>query len=706
MNAVIVLLALLTMGMPDFANIPGATVVAESDTLAVCDEATYGILVIDGTLEVCGTLRVQTLHIKPSGTLIYKNGALIIIRDLPFHPYDVEQHGNGVLIEGKVICETDYVTPHAAFANVYRGDIHLIGTVPADWRVGDELVLPRTTINNPPIKDAPFWTAEQKKWPRVYTESERVKIKAIEQNRITLTTPIAWGHTGAVDRNGNQATFMRVANLTRRAVIRSENPRGIRGHVMAMGRADVRLESVALKDLGRTTIHDLNSMLMDSQGNWRQSDYRKPPNQIGRYPFHAHHVPGPEQTDSPYQLEVVNIVIDGGDEMHPEKGGIVLHRTSWALVKDNVVYNVAGGMVVEEDGCERNNTYENNYLCRSYSRTHFRDADGGWMLPEHEDPTDPERQTDLRWTGSNGFWFARSYGIICRDNIIGDLNSGFGKEQGKSWNPDEVASAYWVSEALHYKFMPTERGQDMADWKPFKTNEVAEPHWSITGGEVFTGNGDAIGGLEDFGSFCTVRDLTVWHTPIGFRDYWMAMDVENCRLYGTSNYMPPDTIGIDTNRKNSRFKSIPIDNFSAGIQIREGNRGKDVLLEDIDMACLTNIRILNDTGVPDSLYRIVRPKMTLKKYNVEWSSKMPSSLYREETFTNNEIRIEDWNGKTYRLYGAPQLPSVVIPPTRHSLPYSGLTNQQCWDRFGKATYGALVPRDAVRLPNTSGVYFK
>jgi hypothetical protein len=596
------------------------------------------------------------------------------------------------------------------------------GDVPVDWLVGDELLLPRTTLNNPQVKDAPFSTAEQKKWVRAYAESERVKIAAIEGNVITLAEPAKWDHVGAVDRIGTQVVWVPVANLTREIVFESENPAGVRGHFVAFGNADVNLAGVAFKDFGRTTIDQLHSTLMDSQGNILQLGT----NQIGRYPVHLHHVCGPMDgvDGGDFQAVVSNCVVDGGDVQNRVKWGIVLHRASWCQVSDNVVFNFGGGGIVEEDGCERSNTYERNFVCQSWSRTLFKDEFGNALLPEHEDITNPARESDERGTGPAGFWFARSYDIRCKDNLIFDLNNG--RTPGSSWNPDFVGSAYWVSEALHYSWMPTERGQEQAAWTSFKESEVIPPHWSIEGGEVCTGLSTTIGGLQTFDSFCTVRNLVGWNTPGCLDDYWMKLDAADCQFYGSPDLMLASFSGVHLSREDSVYRRIKVHLFfnnrvrvGRGIKLGQSNF-KQSLVEDIETACATDFAFDGAEGVADSEIVIRRPVFLDEAPAMYrgWVGKTPpparlrafytpprTSEYHENTFTSNVVRFEEWDGKNYLVYGPMQFPAFVIP-NRPGLLYSGKTNQQNWDEYGKAVYGAMIPEDAVQLPQTSGVWFK
>src|SRR5262249_23630203 len=156
---------------------------------------------------------------------------------------------------------------------------------------------------------------------------------------VTLTTPLAHDHRGARDAAGSLTFLPHVGNLTRSVTIRSANPAGTRGHLLATVRANVDIEYVLLQDLGRTTIQPLDSATFDASGNVTHIGT----NQIGRYSLHMHHLTGPTTPQSNgYQFTLIGNAIDSGGF----KWGIVVHASHYGLIQQNVVYHAGGAAVM------------------------------------------------------------------------------------------------------------------------------------------------------------------------------------------------------------------------------------------------------------------------------------------------------------------------------------------------------------------------
>ena len=59
---------------------------------------------------------------------------------------------------------------------------------------------------------------------------------------------------------------------------------------------------------------------------------------------------------------------------HEFKWSMVIHGSHYGLIKDNVVYNVAGSAIVTEDGTESYNVIDGNFVFRA------RSVDSGWRF--------------------------------------------------------------------------------------------------------------------------------------------------------------------------------------------------------------------------------------------------------------------------------------------------------------------------------------
>lgn len=138
----------------------------------------------------------------------------------------------------------------------------------------------------------------------------------------------------------------------RRATVRSESPAGTRGHIMAMGRCWLDLQTFLLADLGRTTIDQLDSTHVTKDRVVRHLGT----NQIGRYTLHIHHVYGPENHEGPQFIVADGIFRNG------RKWAIAVHDSHYGLIADNDIDGFDGAGIYFEEGNELGNVLENNEI--------------------------------------------------------------------------------------------------------------------------------------------------------------------------------------------------------------------------------------------------------------------------------------------------------------------------------------------------------
>ena len=336
---------------------------------------------------------------SPTSPIAANVTAEIAIADRPFDPdLDPSQAGNGIVAFGKV-------TMHGAPKS------------PTFVRFGQE---PLAGVDEPGIRAAGRGVesgrharhsghapvGRERERAEYRSQSEKVRIASISRSGVTLEAPLAYDHKGARNAAGKLEFLPHVGNLTRNVVVRSENPDGTRGHVLFSSRADVDLRYVEFRELGRTKMGMLNNTLTDSEGRAR----RLGTNQIGRYSVHFHHTFGPKQTPANgYQFTVVGNAIDGSP-----KWGLVVHRSHYGLIRDNVVYNTRGAGIVTEDGTESFNVFERNFSLRTAGS---RDAAPG----NGYSATLPNPGGD-----GSAFWFRGPNNYI-RDNVAASAaESGFG----------------------------------------------------------------------------------------------------------------------------------------------------------------------------------------------------------------------------------------------------------------------------------------
>lgn len=316
--------------------------------------------------------------------------AEIVIQDVPF-ANDPAQHLRGVVVvdgilraHGRPFSATflrSTVAPTAGATTIAVGTSALA----AGWRAGDTLLLPKSS------------QCRIASGPCAENETETRTLQAISSDGLTLTLdePLTFSHPAGRRLDGVADAFPHVLNTERNVVIRSQNPSGVRGHVLLHGRADTDIRYVALRELGRTDIGDLG-----------------PTNQKGRYPLHAHHLVGPVAPGADgHQFAFVGNVIDFGAENRAQlrKWGIALHGSHYGLVERNIVDGAAGAGIVTEDASETGNVLRRNFVVRvvggNGSRTH--------------DP-DPVDGTKLGRAGV-GYWFNGGGGNLYEDNVAADV---------------------------------------------------------------------------------------------------------------------------------------------------------------------------------------------------------------------------------------------------------------------------------------------
>ena len=390
--------------------------------------------------------------------------AELIIADRPIDPtVDPDQVGNGLVALGAVTMHGAVKAP--TFLRLGRepraGDttIELAGPV-SGWEAGDRVVIPDT-------RQLRLGGTGR----RGRSQTETVAIASVAGAEVTLAAPLRHDHTGARDGGGALGFLPHAGNLSRNVIVRSENPRGTRGHTMFISRADVDLRYAAFVDLGRTRNGGGDSTRLDTRGRAR----RIGTNQLGRYAVHFHHAFGPRTPPANgYQFTLIGNAVVGAP-----KWGITVHRSHHGLVRDNVVYDTRGAGIATEDGSESFNVFDHNFSLRSAGQSASPLGAGyGGSLP------------GIGVEGA-GFWFRGPNNYI-RNNVAADARTyGFGL-------PAELGSVR----------VPAFQGAD--------TSTPGEAVLTdMTNAAVLEfANNEAYGALETGLETIwngTVSDLTVWH---------------------------------------------------------------------------------------------------------------------------------------------------------------------------------------------------
>jgi len=300
-------------------------------------------IAVAGELVIEGNVSFTNLLIYELGECEILPGSILSIRDTPIDlTTDPKQWGTGVVIFGKLSANGTPKT-HAVKAadHIYTGATAItLSSSPENWLVGDRVLIPDTE--------------QQVSKRNIHTAGRHNEIRTITEvsgNTVQLDSPLEYDHPGMVANKVCTPDYCMVSNLTRDIVIRSQNSLGIRGHLAWTDHGYVDLSYVSIQGMGRTKndIHNDETVIRDGEPAY-QSD-----NQRGRYPLHAHHAVGPEggREDSEYQSNILGCVVEGSPGW-----GITIHGSHYNNIKSTVVYDAVGSGIMEEDGSEVHNHYE------------------------------------------------------------------------------------------------------------------------------------------------------------------------------------------------------------------------------------------------------------------------------------------------------------------------------------------------------------
>ena len=391
--------------------------VPEGQTLVVNGvvDANLVTVRVDGTLKFAhwknSELRVDTMVVGMNGQFVMGTQAkpirshitakLVIndfgggfeTTDANSPDYDPFKLGNGLISHGQVSINGSAKTTSMTLAvEPSVGDTTLVfESLPADWAVGDALVIAGTTSN----ADG--------------DESRTITAVDVASHSITLDLPLAKDHHTPDHTNDTVALNVHVANTTRNAIIetaaehrgasgtvtvptgdtaanRSGDVFDGRGHVMFMHTNNVQISDAGFYHLGRTNkmipVHDTQA---DHMGMITQVGI----NPRARYALHFHRA-GSESV--PASVESSAVVNTPG-------WGFVNH-SSHADMIDNVAYDVVGAGFVTEAGDEAG-SFVGNVSIRSHGSNV---------------PMGRRSSVDDFGHGGHGFWF-QGTGITVTDNV-------------------------------------------------------------------------------------------------------------------------------------------------------------------------------------------------------------------------------------------------------------------------------------------------
>jgi hypothetical protein len=629
--------------------------------------------------------------------------AEIVFPDVPIDTdFDASQMGNGLIGFGTVTMHGAAKTSWVRLAKEPKaGDTTLTLAAPVSgWRPSDKLILGDSRC----MDEFERQGGPDRPEPRV--DLPAVASVSADGKTVTLTGPLAHDHPGARDPDGTLKFVPHVGNMTRNVVVRSANARGVRGHTIFAGRADLDLRHAQFAALGRTTVDDEDPTKwdQDADGNWYVSHVGT--NEPWRHPLTLFRLIGPEgRAAGTPQYRVEDCVVSCPLRPMKFKWGMTVFDSHHGLIKGNVLYNWAGSSVAFTGGNETENVIEGNFVV-------LVDGDG-------------RRNRDGR--DGFGIW-TRGPNNRVRDNVVCTVRAWQGfLSWGFAVNNDTIAS--WAHRVPAYKGAdPQVEGQYRELWM------VEVPLLEFARNEAYGGN-NAFGlwwlgiyGWEPVLHYpgSVIKDCKSWNnTLLGFYLY------ENNGLtidgfVGRGDWSQPGgqrgggTGQDDYKQRGLRIVNCDIRGYDTGIEAPYHSDG-ETLIENCTFQNAADVSV----GTPFTIYggTPCLPKSTVLRNcrHLPWAERY-ADLYlfnqgygSENAVVANDVFVYAHNGNAadnFRVWFDGQKADAIVPMSEHNesgtlslvgAPEPGLTNAQCWARYGLAVWGSVAPANATTRPGVHGL---
>lgn len=332
--------------LPSYVDLyPNNLIVPAGEVVELLTPQDIDAIEVHGTLKVRADLRYINLTVAEGGRLEIADPVTLTKKDVSLDTaFDPFQWGHGIQCFGEwVVAGRNLAQTWSLIQPVEKGGTTItLDYIPADWQVGDSLLIPDT-------KQLGEYTFNV---PNPIRSESPVKIAAISGNTVTLSKPLDFEHHAIKHpRTGEVVARPAVANCTRSIVFRSENPAVVshRGHIAVIhtGQCDFRYASIV--GMGRTTGEALDNTPLDRS--------RIGTNQIAKYAFHAHHVAHHAGTDHG-GVHIIGCHVDG---LNGSKWGIVDHASPGFHAEENVITGHTGSALVTEDGNETGYLFKRNF---------------------------------------------------------------------------------------------------------------------------------------------------------------------------------------------------------------------------------------------------------------------------------------------------------------------------------------------------------
>lgn len=633
-------------------------------------------------------LTVDTLLVTESGRFEMGSSAQPIATDVTAtlliadrgpidRSHDVFALGRGLLAESTVSMHGAPRTSFAllngpAWSNSTR--LKLQGGVPANWRIGDQLVLAGTNSN-----------AE---------EDEQLVLLGIEGDAVVVR-PLLYSHsfpttTRTLDRPMN----LHLANLTRNVVVRSESTAiDRRGHVMMLHHDDVDIEYAAFLDLGRTDKHvPVNDVLFDERGEIIPGTGTNP---RGRYALHFHRG---------------GTINDGrAARVH---GSVVANSPSWGFTNhssfvnftDNVSYNIDGAGFVTEAGDEIG-SFVGNLAIRGHG--------------SGEDYKSRFEIQDFAHQG-DGFWF-QGGGVTVENNAAAGMKGSGLILYARAlveWDLQDDNAAFdqgTLFRATNLEFPEVARDANSAEVydvpvRHFRNNEAYASEVGIDL-DYFNYRPDTDFVRPRHNVRSVVENLTVWNSRLGaVVAYVSQTDIRNLTVIGRVSR--PTGYGIKAHIKSAgvTFENAHVEGYLYGLTMPR--RGVNAVLggyfNNIDN--ITNLSMqqtLSDgtvVGFPtleNTLQDIefgtltaAALRGTIQRNVVITSWNLSNKGSFDNVFQPMIITLDFGGFENQRAYFALQSPDAIVFPALVpdlNPAWVGKTNQQLHDEFGLSFGDAIAP---------------
>jgi len=238
------------------------------------------------------------------------------------------------------------------------------------WKVGHRVIVTATKLQAVP---------DEGSVPSVrdHPATEERTIRAIEGNRLSLDSPLAFTHAGTGKKRAE------VANLSRNVVVESANPSGQRGHTMYHRNSAGSISYAEFRHLGKK-------------------------GKLGKYSLHFHRVGDTMRGSS----------VVGASIWDSNNRWLTIHGTNKLVVRDCVGYRSVGHGFFLEDGTEVDNILDGNLAAQACQ---------GSPLPGQVLPFDRNEGAGFWWANSRNA-FTSNVAVECDEygfRYQADTNDGF-----------------------------------------------------------------------------------------------------------------------------------------------------------------------------------------------------------------------------------------------------------------------------------------